>query len=92
MRAKNKVIAGDYLDCLIGLSSLKDSVTITLTDPREKQYMLIILNKSTVEKYEIVNEDKFKEIHTLALQFRDGKKSLLEIDDRIYKQFLINFF
>jgi DNA/RNA-binding domain of Phe-tRNA-synthetase-like protein len=90
MRAKNRVIAGDHLDCLIGLTKLKDSVTVTLTDPRENHYMLIILNKSTVEHYEIASESKG--VHTISLQFRDGKRSLLEIDDQIFREFLKTFF
>lgn len=29
---------------------------------------------------------KKKGIHTIAIQFKDGKKSLLEIDDKMYKE------
>lgn len=31
---------------------------------------------------------KSKGIHTIALQFKDGKKSLIEVDDKIYKSII----
>ena len=35
---------------------------------------------------------KNKGIHTLAIQFKDGKKSLVEMDDKIYKELLKKLF
>ncbi len=35
---------------------------------------------------------KSKGIYTVAIQFKDGKKSLLEVDDKIYKALIKNCF
>ncbi|AIQ37221.1 hypothetical protein [Paenibacillus sp. FSL R5-0345] len=35
---------------------------------------------------------KSKGVHIIAVQFKDGKKSLIEIDEKIYKAFLKNCF
>lgn len=35
---------------------------------------------------------KSKGIHTVAIQFTDGKKSLLEVDDKIYKAIISQLF
>lgn len=106
MGAKNKVIAGDYLNDTV--CSVFGTVMIRK----------IIINKTTVESYQVVDEQsrksavsamsrgavgalflgpvgllaglsaKSKGIHTLALQFKDSKKSLIEVDDKIYKNII----
>lgn len=35
---------------------------------------------------------KKKGVHVIAIEFKDGKKSLLEIDDKIYKRFITDMF
>ena len=35
---------------------------------------------------------KSKGIHTIAIQFKDGKKSLLEVDDKTYKAIITKVF
>lgn len=35
---------------------------------------------------------KNKGVHIIAVQFKDGKKSLIEIDEKLYKAFLKNCF
>jgi hypothetical protein len=35
---------------------------------------------------------KSKGIHVLAVQFKDGKKSLLQVDDKVYKSLMKNLF
>jgi hypothetical protein len=35
---------------------------------------------------------KSKGVHILAIQFKDGKKSLLEVDDKIYKSLIKKLF
>ena len=35
---------------------------------------------------------KSKGIHTIAIQFKDGRKSLLEVDDKIYKAIMTKVF
>ncbi|MED4225602.1 hypothetical protein [Neobacillus cucumis] len=105
--AKNKVIAGDYL----GRSIMKSLGTVQMSTGFAKSLML---NKETIESYEVVDEStkksavsavgrglagslilgpvgllaglsaKSKGTHVVAIQFKDGKKSLLEVDDKIY--------
>lgn len=115
MGAKNKVIAGDYLNGTI--MKLFGKVILTTVYKAD-----IYLNKTTVEHYEVITEEtmksatsavgrglvgglilgpvgllaglsaKSKGIHTIALQFKEGGKSLIEIDDKIYKEFIKNMF
>ena len=115
MGAKNKVIAGDYVNRQI--SSIFGLVNLMISMKES-----IALNKSTIEQYEIVTEEstksassavgrgligglllgpvgllaglsaKSKGIHTLAIQFKNGKKSLIEIDDKIYKGLIKQMF
>lgn len=114
--AKNKVLSGDYVDDSVRIEGLgtqlvfgygKDNDLFTTTH--------IILDKSTVESYEVLTEDKVKSasstmlragagalllgpvgllagvsgktkgIYNVAILFKDGKKSLIEIDDKHYK-------
>lgn len=116
MGAKNKVIAGDYINYCIGWTTslvyIEDS----------KGYNIEDISKSNVEHYEIVTEEsiksatsavarglvgglllgpvgllaglsaKSKGIYTLAIQFSNGKKSLIEIDDKRYKELIKQMF
>lgn len=114
--AKNKVLSGDYVDDSVRIEGLgtqlvfgygKDNELFTTTH--------ITLDKSTVESYEVLTEDKVKSasstmlragagalllgpvgllagvsgktkgIYNVAILFKDGKKSLIEIDDKHYK-------
>lgn len=114
--AKNKVLSGDYVDESVRIEGLgtqlvfgygKDNDLFTTTH--------ITLDKSTVESYEVLTEDKVKSasstilragagalllgpvgllagvsgktkgIYNVAILFKDGKKSLIEIDDKHYK-------
>lgn len=117
MSAKNRVISGDYLGKQVlggGVSQAGISIGFM------KQ---IYLNKSTVENYEVVTDEKQKSmisgvargvvggallggvgaivgatsaknkgIYTIAIQFKDGKRSLIEVDDKIYKAIVQNCF
>lgn len=117
MGAKNKVIAGDYLNGTISpVRALYGSICISLV------FKKIPINKDTVEKYEVVDEKsqksaisaigrgfigasllgpvgllaglsaKSKGVHTIAIQFKDGKRSLIEVDDDIYKELIKKLF
>lgn len=110
MAAKNRVIAGDYINSTV--SSTLGIVGIHPTTFGD----CILANKMTVESYELVTDEhrksaksgiargavggillgpigllagglsaKSKGIYTVAIQFKDGKRSLLEVDDKIYK-------
>ncbi len=122
-KAKNKVISGDYIDDDVRIEYLgsylvfgsgKDGDIFTTTH--------INLNKSTVESYEVLTEDKVKSassamlragagalvlgpvgllagisgktkgIYNVAIIFNDGKKSLIEIDDKHYKILMQSLF
>ena len=116
--AKNKVIAGDYEKCSVALSIGTPIIKTGFLNG----YKHIIINKSTVEAYEVVDESsrksaasaigraavggfilgpvglaaalsaKSKGIHTVAIQFKDGKKSLVEVDDKVYKAIMTKVF
>ncbi|MGE6514607.1 hypothetical protein [Lysinibacillus sphaericus] len=103
--AKNKVIAGDYLNC----SAIKTLGFISINTGFKK---ILELDQTTVEGYELITEEhrksavsgvsrglvggvllgpvgllaglsaKNKGTHVVAIEFKDGKKSLLEIDDK----------
>lgn len=113
--AKNKVIAGDYLNC----SVLKISELISINSGFKK---ILELDQTTVGNYELITEEhrksavsgvsrglvggvllgpvgllaglsaKNKGTHFVAIEFKDGKKSLLEIDDKIYKTLIQKMF
>lgn len=108
-KAKNKVIAGDYLNKpVIGVAGIP-LLAINFKDE-------IRFNNDTVAKYELITDEhrksaasgvarglvggailgpvgmlaggisaKSKGIYHLAIEFQDGKKSLIEVDDKIYK-------
>ena len=106
MGAKNKVIAGKYLNEYI-FSNFGITTIGKLT-----------INKSIVSSYEIVDEQsqksassaigrgalgavilgpigllaglsaKSKGVHTLILHYTDGEKSLIEVNDKTYKNIM----
>lgn len=81
--AKNKVVAGDYLGAKIALAAGQVVLNLSLGN-------MLILNKKMVASYEVVSEAKGT--HTLSIQFADGKKSLLELDDALCKALLAQLF
>jgi len=113
--AKNKVIAGDYIN-----NSVITSLGIVTLMKGFKS--IIEINKDTVDDYEVVDSEtkksaasavgrglagglllgpvgllaglsaKNKGIYVVAIQFKDGKKSLLEINDKIYKAIIAKLF
>ncbi len=83
MGKKNKVIAGEHLGADVTLVSKKPVLAISLGN-------MIILNKKTVAKYEVISESNG--IHTLSITFADGKKSLLEMESKLFKAFLTELF
>lgn len=114
MGAKNKVIAGDFNGKKVNL--MLGSLMIT------GGFRSVIIDKNTVEEYEVVDEEKRKSaasavgrglvgsliigpagllaglsakvkgVHVVALQFKDDKKSLIEIDDKLYKVLMKKLF
>jgi hypothetical protein len=111
--AKCKVIAGDYEGNDVGVKP-NDGVYIDKVDIR--------LNKSTVDSYEVLNEEQKKSAmttigrglggalilgpvgllaglsaksnntYTVSITFKDGKRSLLEINQFIYSYLVKSMF
>ena len=79
MSAKNKVIAGDYTGANIAMASGQVVLNISLGN-------MIILNKKMVATHAVESETKGS--HKVAITFADGKKSLLELDDKMCKALL----
>ena len=83
MSTKNKVIAGDYAGANITLTADKVVLNISLGH-------MIILNKKMVADHKI--ESEVQGNHKIAITFADGKKSLLELDDKMCKALLAQLF
>ena len=83
MGAKNKVIAGDYTGANIAMAAGQVVLNISLGN-------MIILNKKMVASHAV--ESETKGTHTVSLTFADGKKSLLELDDKMCKSLLAQIF
>ena len=83
MSAKNKVIAGDYTGANIAMASGQVVLNISLGN-------MIILNKKMVATHAVESETKGS--HKVAITFADGKKSLLELDDKMCKALLTRLF
>ncbi|MEK5331561.1 hypothetical protein [Lysinibacillus sp. FSL W8-0992] len=79
--AKNQVIAGDYQQKrVIGANGV---IGILLGFGK-----IVNLDQTTVESYEHKSEDHKKGTHVVSIEFKDGKKSLVEIDGNVYKALL----
>lgn len=113
-KAKNAVIAGDYMGCKVDVQA--DYIALNGTG------MHCAISKDTVEGYELITDEvrksaasgiargivggvllgpvgllaavtaKSKGIYQLALQFRDGKRALVEVDDKRYKLMMKKLF
>lgn len=112
MGASNKVIAGDYNNCII-----VDTLDIIDLTKGFLGKTVAKINRETIESYEILTEEynrsagnvaargligaallgplglaagvlssKKKGIIQISLQFKDGKKSLIEVNDKIAKR------
>lgn len=83
MSAKNKVIAGDYTGANIAMAAGQVVLNISLGN-------MIILNKKMVAAHAV--ESEVKGNHKVSVTFADGKKSLLEMDDKLCKALLSQLF
>ena len=115
MGAQNKVIAGDYIRKMTGVSLGQLYIATSFGKP-------MYLNKQNIEAYELITDEqrksaasgvirgavgatllgpvgllaglsaKNKGIYTVAIKFKDGKNSLLEVDDKFYKALIKTMF
>lgn len=112
MKAKNKVVNGDYMYKNVG--SVQNHAFIVLGFTKS-----IRLTKENVESYELLNSEqtngsgimgtmvsgavfgvagalaasaKKSGIYQVAVNFKDGKRSLLELDEKVYKAFVAGMF
>ncbi|MDO4530565.1 MAG: hypothetical protein Q4C06_01180 [Bacillota bacterium] len=81
--AKNKVTAGDYKDASVTMANGQVILAISLGN-------MIVLNQKMVASHKV--ESEAKGVHILSITFTDGKKSLLEIDDKLCKALLAQLF
>ena len=81
--AKNKVIAGDYTGANVTLVNGQVTLAISLGN-------MIILNKKMVASHAV--ESEIKNNHKVSITFTSGKKSLLELDDKVCKALLKQLF
>ena len=80
---KNKVTAGDYKDASVTLVNNQVVLAISLGN-------MIILNKKMVASHKVESETNCT--HVISITFADGKKSLLELDNKMCKALLKQLF
>jgi len=112
MKARNKVVSGDFKGRSVTLSLTSTPVIKGFFTKRK-------LNRKTVSNYELVKDEQLKStgsavsrglvggliggglgmvagavtgknkgIYVVAVQFNDGKRSLIELDSKIYTKFI----
>ena len=79
----NRVISGDYAGKqIVGGGAANAGIALGFI----KQ---LYLNRTTVESYEVMGgiaEATMKKgSYQIAIQFKDGKRSLIEVDEKLYK-------
>lgn len=81
--ALNRVISGDYAGTLVvGGGSMNAAISLGV-------FKKLFLNRLSVESYEvqggIPDATAKKGSYTVKIGFKDGKSSLLEVDQSLYK-------
>ena len=83
IKARNMVMNGDYTGVAIG-GFLELELMVGI-------FKSIALNSKTVESYEIKDEQPINDIYVVLIKFKDGKKSLIEMDGKHYMVFKRTF-
>ena len=121
-RAKNKVIAGDYVRKKVARKFTLYGRKVVIDLGYFRLHKKIRIDKSTVAAYEVLDETssksavgavgraavgsfflglpglaaalatKNRRAHVVAIQFKNGKRSLIEIDDKLYRAIMTSMF
>ena len=91
---RNRVIAGDYAKKKVALKSTLSGKKAVI---KAGYIKVIYLDNKTVESYEVKDESsaltaKAWGRHIISIQFKDGRKSLIEVTDKIYRAIMTKVF
>ena len=75
VKARNRVIEGDYEGKAVGIASLEFYILLGI-------FKSIYLNNDNVESYQVVGEQIKEDTYAVLINFKDGKKSLIEMDGK----------
>ena len=78
-KGRNMVIGGDYLGKFLGVG-VKLKIAVGL-------FKSIQINESTIESYEVKDEQPMNDLYVVLFKFKDGKKSLIEMDGEHFMTF-----
>ena len=76
-KGRNLVIDGDYK-----FKFLRSWLAI-----RVKLFKSLEINQSTVESFEVKDEQPMNDLYVVLFKFKDGKKSLIEMDGEHFMAF-----
>lgn len=83
----NVVVAGDYQGKAVVFIDGTKGIGIATKLLKRNEW--VPLTKETIEKYEVVLDEPMKPAASrtfrLSVEFHDGKKSLIELDEKFYK-------
>ena len=82
-KGRNFVIDGDYIGRQLG-NTLEPTIRIGIIKS-------LTLNSKTVESYEIKDEQPMNDLYVVLFKFKDGKKSLIEMDGEHFMTFKRTF-
>ncbi len=82
-KGRNVVIDGDYMAMQLG-NTLEPTIRIGIIKS-------LTLNSKTVESYEIKDEQPMNDLYVVFIKFKDGKKSLIEMDGKHFMTFKRTF-
>ncbi len=82
-KGRNVVIDGDYMAMQLG-NTLEPTIRIGIIKS-------LTLNSKTVESYEIKDEQPMNDVYVVLIKFKDGKKSLIEMDGEHFMTFKRTF-
>ena len=82
-KGRNVVIDGDYMAMQLW-NTLEPTIRIGIIKS-------LTLNSKTVESYEIKDEQPMNDVYVVLIKFKDGKKSLIEMDGEHFMTFKRTF-